>query len=649
MDPARWQRLSPLLDELFELDAVTRQERLHTLRADDAALTEELEALLALDSEEAFLSEPAMRPSHLAMPGRAVGPYRLEHLLGEGGMGQVWLASRADGLYKRQVALKLLRPGLTDSQLRRRFSRERQILARLAHPHIARLLDAGISDDGLPYLALEHVDGVPITDYCREHDTPLDTRLRMFEQICAAVSHAHANLIVHRDLKPSNILVTPAGDVRLLDFGIAKLLDGDGSSTLERSNTRTGARAFTLHYAAPEQIRGEPVTTMTDVYSLGVVLYELLADARPYRPARRSDAAWEEAVLRHDPMRPSQAMLQPKDDDTYRARDPAALQRRARAVAGDLDNIVLKALSKPPEQRYSSVEAFAQDLLRYANGRPVRARAQSWRYRLRKFVGRHRWPLATGALTTAVLAIALGMVTWQARQAVHEADRAQTIQRFMIGVVESTGETRDGRAIDLRTLLATSVARGERELLQQPGALAELLGVVARLYIGLGEPDAAGELLERQAGLLAGLKQPSERLRLESLTLRGQVAQLLGDPASCIALMQPALADARRDRMQSSLPLAGFQSQLAHCHAANTRAARSRPLFPHVLAIQHAGSGTPPAPATEGLGRLTTLLRGPDGQPCQSMGGDNASDGCIGSITPSPRTTFLNSARDTDR
>ncbi|MGH8077441.1 MAG: serine/threonine-protein kinase, partial [Lysobacter sp.] len=246
MDAERWQRLSPLLDELFELDSNERAQRLQELRADDDALADELAELIALEeSREDFLSEPVMPPMTGLRPGREVGPYRLERQLGEGGMGQVWLASRADGLYQRRVALKLLRPGLADPNLRLRFTRERQILARLAHPNIARLLDAGISADHLPYLALEYVEGEPITDYCRNQRTPLEARLRMVQQICDAVSHAHANLIVHRDLKPSNILVTPGGEVRLLDFGIAKLLDSDAPIV---EQTRTGVRAFTLHY-----------------------------------------------------------------------------------------------------------------------------------------------------------------------------------------------------------------------------------------------------------------------------------------------------------------------------------------------------------------------------------------------------------------
>jgi serine/threonine-protein kinase len=590
MDTERWQRLSPLLDEIFELDVAARAQRLRELREHDAGLAAELEALVALEEgSESFLSEPVVNPHRGPLPGFEVGPYRLEHLLGEGGMGQVWLAVRADGLYQRKVALKLLRPGLADTNLRLRFTRERQILARLAHPHIARLLDAGVSADGLPYLALEYVDGAPITDYCRDHRIPLATRLQMFEQVCDAVSHAHANLIVHRDLKPSNILVTPAGDVRLLDFGIAKLLDTESAP----EQTRTGVRTFTLHYAAPEQVRGEPVTTMTDVYSLGVVLYELLADTKPYRLTRDSDAAWEEAILSHDPARPSHAVLHADSETTARARDRArnrkpdasALRRRhARALAGDLDNIVLKALSKAPERRYPSVEALAQDLQRHSAGRPVQARAQSWNYRLGKYLRRHRWPLASGTLAALVLTAALGVVAWQAREAVREASRAQAIQDFMVGVFEGAGGTRDGEPLDLRDLLASAVERGERELARQPRALAEMLGVIARLRTGLGDYAEASALLDRQATLIARAEAAPASLQLESLTQRGRVLRLLGDPAACIALLQPHLASARRDQAQLPPQVTEFYSQLGRCRRANGERQSARQLFERSLA-----------------------------------------------------------------
>ncbi|RPE80021.1 serine/threonine-protein kinase [Vulcaniibacterium tengchongense] len=582
MDPDRWQRLSPLLDALLELDADARAERLQRLRAEDADLAGELQRLIALEEAHAdFLAEPLVGPPAGLRPGGEVGPYRLERLLGEGGMGQVWLAARADGLYQRRVALKLLRPGLADHNLRLRFSREREILARLAHPHIARLLDAGVSAEGVPYLALEYVEGEPISDYCRNRQVPLEARLRMFQQICDAVSHAHANLIVHRDLKPSNILVTPGGDVRLLDFGIAKLLDSD-APMIER--TRTGMRAFTLHYAAPEQVRGEPVTTMTDVYSLGVVLYELLTDTKPYRLKRQTDAEWEEAILAADPTRPSLTVLRRGEEEGEA--DAATLRRLARALSGDLDNIVLKTLSKRPEQRYPSVEALALDLQRYQAGRPVLARPQSWSYRLGKYLRRHRWALATGTLVATVLAVSLATVAWQARQAVQEAGRAQAMQDFMVGVFESARGTPEGQALDLRGLLDASLARGDRELARQPRARAELLGVIARLRIGLGDYREALTLLERQAAILRGLDDAPVSLQLESLTQRGQALRLLGEPRRCIELMQPALATARREQAQLPPQASEFYSQLGRCRREDGELQGARQLFERALAVR---------------------------------------------------------------
>ena len=638
MDTARWQRLSPLLDELFDLPSAARAQRLQALRAEDEVLADDLEALIALeDGQEDFLAEPVMPPVAQLRTGVEVGPYRLEGLLGEGGMGQVWLAARADGLYQRRVALKLLRPGLVEANLRLRFTRERQILARLAHPHIARLLDAGLSASGLPYLALEYVDGVPITDYCREQRVPLATRLRMFRQICDAVSHAHANLIVHRDLKPSNILVTPAGEVRLLDFGIAKLLDNDAAP----EQTRTGVRAFTLHYAAPEQIRGEPVTTMTDVYSLGVVLFELLTDHKPYRLRRNSDAEWEEAILAVDPLRPSQSVLRNSEttgrdragateqtDATHAtdgtdATDALSRRRLARVLAGDLDNIVLKTLSKRAEHRYPSVEALSQDLLRYASGRPVHARPQSLGYRMQKYLRRHRWSLASALLMVSVLGAALTIVAWQAREAVREASRAQAMQNFMLGVFENAGGARDDQPLDLRQLLDASIERGNRELLQQPRARAELLGVVARLRTGLGDYELARELLQQQASIIADLSRGSgdnvpASLRLESLTQRGRVLRLLGDPRGCIDTMYPHLAAAQREQAQLPPQAAEFYSQLGRCRAANGERRSARRLFERSLALRR-GSGDRTG-EIENLLDLSGLLAD-TGQPDTAMQG----------------------------
>jgi serine/threonine protein kinase len=561
MDAERWQRLSPLLDALVEESATARRARLELLRGEDPALAGELEALLALEQgTDDFLAEPLVEQLPRARAGAMVGPYRLERMIGEGGMGHVWLASRADGLYERRVALKLLRPGLAEPDLRLRFTRERQILARLEHAHIARLLDAGISADQ-PYLALDYVDGEPITDWCRTRAPTLEARIHLFLQVCDAVSHAHANLIVHRDLKPSNILVTPLDEVRLLDFGIAKLLDTPDPAEL----TRTGLRPFTLHYAAPEQVRGEPVTTMTDVYALGVVLHEMLCGARPYRLKRHSDAEWEEAILGADPVRPSQAAA----PGTTTTTDPAAGRRLARALAGDLDNIVLKALAKRPEQRYASVEALALDLRRHLDGKPVLARPRGWLYRSRKFAGRHRLALVSGLAVAMVLFGALGVVGWQAQQARVEARRAQALQDFMVSVFEGTGGASPGAPVDLRRLLEEGVARGDRELAAHPAARAELLGAIARLRYGLGDHAEALALQQRQARILAGLRGVPARLRLQAATYMARSQLATGDAAGCRATLAPLGRVARREASRLPDITADYRLQSSRCAAAD--------------------------------------------------------------------------------
>lgn len=585
MDAERWRKLSPLLDALLELDPATRERSLAMMRQDDPALGRDLAELLELEDANAdFLAEPLVAPPPGPRAGTVVGPYRLERLIGEGGMGQVWLAGRADGLYQRRVALKLLRPGLADPNLQLRFGRERQILARLAHPHIARLLDAGISGDGQPYLALEYVEGEPITDWCRHRNLSLDARLRLFLQTCDAVSHAHANLIVHRDLKPSNILVTAHEEVRLLDFGIAKLLD---TADLAPERTGTGLRAFTLHYAAPEQVRGEPVTTMTDVYALGVVLHELLTGSRPYAPKRGTDAAFEEEIVAGEPTRPSHALLRTGGRVDESVRERALRRRLGRTLAGDLDNIVLKALAKRPEQRYASVEALALDIARYRAGKPVLARPQNIGYRAGKYVTRHRWVLTASLLVALALTASFVLIAWQARQAVREASRAQALQDFVIGLFERAGNGGGEGRLDVRGLLDAGLQRGERELVHQPVARAELIGVVARLRLGMGDYRPALALLQQQSALVAALggDAPSS-LRLEAATERGRAELALGAADACIAAMSPLGKLAQREQRQLPVQVADYWSQLGLCRRAAGQADVARPLFQRALALR---------------------------------------------------------------
>ena len=406
MRPDRWERIEELIDAVLDLPDIERRAFLEQACPDDPALrTEVLEILEAGEEPAPLLDHPpteiaaAMREftgeTRVPLPER-VGPYRIERVIGEGGMGTVFLAHRDDGQFDQRVALKLVRRGPhLDGRVVRRFREERQILAALNHPGIARLLDGGIAEDGLPYFAMEHVEGESITRYCVRHGLEVESRLSLFVRVCDALAHAHERQIVHRDVKPSNILVTAEGEPRLLDFGIAKLLAPDGEAL---SLTRRSERFLTPEYASPEQIKGEPVGVASDVYGLGVLLYELLTGQRPFRRAERSAHDLERAVLEEDPTRPSDAAK----------REP--LRRR---LKGDLDAIVLTAMSKEPERRYPGAAALAADVRRHLAGQPVRARSANPAYLVRRWARRHRGVVLSGiagAAAAVLVAVAVAKV-----------------------------------------------------------------------------------------------------------------------------------------------------------------------------------------------------------------------------------------------
>ncbi|MGV8960129.1 MAG: protein kinase domain-containing protein [Stenotrophomonas sp.] len=581
MDATRWKVLSQVLDQLLEMEPPQRQQRLVHLGRDDPALALALQQLLANEHAASdFLAEPCWTPpDETTRAGALFGPYRLLRQLGEGGMGEVWLAERADGLYQRRVALKLLRAGYADPGLRQRFSQEREILARLEHPNLARLLDAGVGEEGQPYLALAYVEGEPITDYCQRLRLPLEARLRLIVQICAAVSHAHANLVVHRDLKPSNILVTAEGEVCLLDFGIAKLLDPDA---LAKSDAPPEARAFTLHYAAPEQVRGEAITTLTDVYSLGVVLYEVLTGQKPYRLRRQSDAEWETAILGVEPPLPSLAVT--RAAATAGAAVPDA-RRLARRLRGDLDSILIKALQKVPNQRYASAEALGLDLQRHLQDRPVQARPARLLYRLHKYLRRHRWAAAMGSIAVLGLLVTSATAVWQAHQARAEMARAQTLQNFVVGLFDVAGKIPRGD-FDIHRLLDAGERRGQEELAQQPLAQAELVGVIARLRIGLGDYRQALGLLEKQQRVLASQPLVPKGLQLEAVTQHGRALRMLGQSSQCIALMTPLTAMAIEQQRALPQHAANFYSQLGRCERMSGSTLQARRWLQRSLALR---------------------------------------------------------------
>lgn len=568
-----WPRVSALLDELLDLDEAGRRARLQALDATDAALARHLRDMLEMDAQQPdFLAEPVV--DHLLggpQVGDHIGPYTLERCLGEGGMGQVWLAQRSDGLFERRLALKLLRPGFASNALQTRFAMERRILARLVHPNIARLLDAGVTPDGRPFLVLEYINGTPINTYADEQALDIDERIALFLQVCDAVSHAHSNLIVHRDLKPSNILVTPTGQVRLLDFGIAKLLDVPGE--ISQNVTRTGMQAFTLHYAAPEQLRGESITTMTDVYALGMVLYELLTGVKPYRLDTVSDVQWQAAILQQDPIRPS---LAAKTSDSHE------IQQRARVLAGDLERIILKALHKVPVDRYGSADALADDLRSYLGGWPVSARAPSLAYRTSKYVQRHITGVAVSALVGLSVVLAIGGVVWQSREAVHEASRAQVVKQFVTALFEGAGADTD----DIRRLLESGVARAERSLSDKPEARADLLGMVAQLYNGLGDFNAALTVLDRQKRAFIELGATPDYLDWPAAIERARALHGLGENQMCIDVLADKARQASNMTRDETGSASALLTEMGHCQFASYAFDEAKASFAHARVLR---------------------------------------------------------------
>jgi eukaryotic-like serine/threonine-protein kinase len=527
-----WSTLSKLLDEALDLEPAARDTWLERLSVTQPQLAPSMRRLLAAhaSSETADVlaqlpsldrSESSTRVSSLA-PGDRIGPYRLKREIGAGGMADVWLAERADGAFTREVALKLPLINRLRRDLAQRFARERDILARLEHPHIARLYDAGVTEDGLPYLAMEYVDGQPITTYCDTQRLGVAERLRLFAQVLDAVQFAHASLVIHRDIKPSNILVTTGGEVRLLDFGIAKLL-ADSDTVQETQLTQLSGRALTPDYASPEQIKGEPLTIATDLYSLGVVLYELLVGSRPYRLRVQSAAQLEQAIIDAEPLSPSSAAT--VESAEARSTSQPSL---VRALTGDLDTIVLKTLAKIPAERYSTVAEFAQDLSSHLAGLPVRAQRASWRYRAGKFVFRNRLAVGAAGTIALILVASTAVSIWQARVAIQqtaaaqrETKRAEAVQNFLLDIFRAnTDQQTDpvkARNTTARELLDIGAQRMESALQDAPEPRADVMKTLAEMYYQLGLEEQSASIEGRRVELLKQMYGPHDQRVAEAL------------------------------------------------------------------------------------------------------------------------------------
>lgn len=631
-----------IFEQVLELPADQRHTFLDEACGNDTALKASvLDLLNAVDESHPALqgsaqtvfatlaSDLAQQPTiNESLIGQIMGPYRLLRELGQGGMGTVFLAERADGQFQQQVALKVVRTGLLGSDVLNRFRQERQILARLEHPNIARLYDGGITETGLPYLVMEYVEGVPITTYCDLNRLTTNARLKLFQRVCTAVQYAHQNLIVHRDLKPSNILVTESGEVKLLDFGIAKLVDDDNTGDQAITMTRTGIRLMTPEYAAPEQIQGDTVTTASDVYALGVLLYELLTGHRPYRLEGRLQHEIARVILEEEPTHLStvigEAVTFVQQGET-RTLTPAAISAARgtttsglrRQLRGDLDRIVLQALRKEAARRYSTVSGLMDDVRSYLSGLPVSAQPDSMGYRLRKFVRRNRVSVGfASVLTATTLVFVVALVVQQAETASErdraqaEATKAEEVTDFLVGLFDAADPAQSkGADITARELLARGEQRIADELAEQPEIQATMRFAIADVYYHLGEYDSAVKLnqeaLEQRRQLFGDEHASvSETLNNLGLVLWAQSKYAEAEVAhrEALAINQVVFKAPHTELAKSIHNLAATQQSQGHL-------AEAESLYVASIAMERALSDEDTPELASSLGALGLLLR----------------------------------------
>ncbi|MCA9759034.1 MAG: serine/threonine protein kinase, partial [Candidatus Eisenbacteria bacterium] len=532
---------------------------------------------------------PAPDPLEELPVGTSIGAWKIVREVGRGGMARVYLAERREESYEQRAAIKVIRKGVDRDEVQSRFLRERRILARLQHPGIAGLIDGGVMTDGSPWFAMEYVDGKPIIEWSQARRLDVEGKVRVFLRVCEAVRYAHQNLVVHRDIKPSNIFVSASGDAKLLDFGIARLLEQDEEGT--QTLTVAGVRPMTPRYAAPEQLLGQAVTTATDIYGLGVVLYELLAGVSPFRAPGSSISEYQRLVLETDPARPSDVV------DSVKER-----------IDRDLDNIVLTAIAKRPEDRYASVEALASDLERWLHGLPVRATASTFHYRSSKFIRRNRplvfasvaavlaflvglaatrWQLPAAGVVIASLVGGLSYSSIQARKARAAAKRAEEIKHFLLRTFEVADPMRaQGKPITVRELVDRGASQVETELADQPELRAEMLGVLGEIYVQLSLPESGLPLVEREIAVLKSLvKTPSARLG-DALRRRGNLLIQAGKWRDAEVDLRRASELHKKDLGARSPEYAEDLDQLAGAVRVQSRASEAEALVRESLEIR---------------------------------------------------------------
>lgn len=533
MDAQRWEKVRELFAAAVALPPAERDTYLQSACKDDRQLYQEVSSLIKEESNidsifEKSAGEIVQPLVESTLIGDQVGNYRIIREVGVGGMGTVFLAERADGQFEQRVALKIIKPGMGSQQILQRFQSERQILAKLQHPNIAGLLDGGLTENGLPYFTMEFIEGEPIDQYCDGLKLSIKERLELFQTVCSAVSYAHRNLVVHRDLKPGNILVQKVGTVKLLDFGIAKFLDVEGGGFVSTNLTLTAQRLLTPDYASPEQIRGDQVAIATDIYQLGVNLYELLTGRRPHRFDSTSFAEIERIICNTEVEKPSTIVVRPQTQEgdeassirpetISRARGSEPQQLR-RQLAGDLDNICLMAMRKEPERRYHSVDHLLQDITRHLTGLPVAARPSTWRYRTQKFVKRNRVGLASFCLVILLLSFLIVQLVDERNRAQQEAKKADQVSEFVVNLFEFSDPNKSrGQTITARDLLDMGAQRIENELAEQPAIAAAMSNVLGRVYLSLGLYNEAITFQERALAIRQELYGAAHEEIAESL------------------------------------------------------------------------------------------------------------------------------------
>ena len=644
MDPRQWDRLQSLFEGAVALESVERNAYLSGQCSDDPELRLQVESLIAASESASAALGGAVRSvarelaADLA-PGQRIGPWELVREIGHGGMGAVFLARRADGEYDAQIAIKLIGGVRTAAHLRR-FRAERQILADLDHPNIARLVGGGTTELGAPWVGMEFVDGLPLERYCAQHALTVDQRLRLFLDICGAVRYAHQHLVVHRDLKPGNILVTGDGVPKLLDFGIAKLLaPGDTNS----EETGTAVRLMTPAYASPEQLQGGAITVATDIHGLGVVLYQLLTGRLPHDVAGKTLGEIERLVCDEVPPRPS----------------IAAPPGTARRLRGDLDTIVMTALQKDPRRRYESVERLADDILRHLTSLPVRARGDTRAYRLGRFLRRNRMGAAVAASAVMMLGAFAVSTSIQARRLAVERDaatfaraNAEQVAAFLTSVFEISDPSESrGRAVTARELLDEGARRVEEELAGQPAVQATMMRIIGNVYAALGLNDQARPLLEhalmRQREMYGDLHEETATTQLalavmhqddgdvkaaeplfrqalatrqavygpehamvgEVLTDLAYLLQTNGDNIGAEAMFREALALERTLYPPGDPHIASTMTKLARSLRESGKLAEAEPLLREALALQREALGNSHPDVASTLRNLASVLR----------------------------------------